>query len=194
MKGARFNSSASNWGVLSGRVLTHSRTEDAGHLTGCDCKSKFHWTCQEAFYDYRNAVLHNERITWAGVVAKVMYRQAFWTSPSKRCLTIVPRGQFWPPASHGHWGSFIWSLSAYVVDLRRDEICLCHGVALSCVTIFEAHLLRERNSHDLGVDYVFDSESASGFGGSNRCSGSYGCGADVQAAEDAKAIRCASEI
>ena len=56
----------------------------------------FTQTCREAFCDYRNAVLHNKRITWAGFVAKVIHRQAFWTSPSKRSLTIVPPGQFRP--------------------------------------------------------------------------------------------------
>ena len=75
-----------------------------------------------------------------------------------------------------------------------DDSCLSHGVALSCVTIFEAHLHQERISHDLGVNYVSDSESTPGFGDGNRCSGRYGCKADVQAAEDAKAVRCASTI
>ena len=74
---------------------------------------------------------------------------------------------------------FVWSLFHHEFDLTGHESCLCHGVALSCVTIFEAQLLQERNSYDLGVDYVSDSESAPGFEGSNRCSDRYGCEADV---------------
>jgi len=74
-----------------------------------------------------------------------------------------------------------------------DESCLSHGVALPCVTFSEPHFYQESDSHNLGVDYVSDSESARGFGGSNRCSGRYGCEADVQAAEDAKALWCAHE-
>ena len=62
------------------------------------------------------------------------------------------------------------------------------------MTIFEAHLDQERSSHDLGVNYVSDSESTPGFGDGNRCSGRYGCKADVQAAEDAKAVQCTSTI
>ena len=75
-----------------------------------------------------------------------------------------------------------------------DESWLSHGVALPCVTNFEAHFLLGRNRHHLGVQYVSNSESAPSFGGSNRSSGRDGCEADVQAAEDTKAFRCASTI
>ena len=81
---------------LSGRLLPHSWTEGAGQLIGCAVSPMLHRTSRKAFCDYSNAVLHNERITWAGFVAKVIHRQAFWTSPSKRSLTIVPPGQFRP--------------------------------------------------------------------------------------------------
>ena len=88
--------SVPNNGGLSGRVLLHSWTEGAGHLSDCAVRPILHQTSREAFCDYSNAVLHNGWITWAGFVAKVIHRQAFWTSPPKRSLTIVPPGQFWP--------------------------------------------------------------------------------------------------
>ena len=85
-----------NNGGLSGRVLPHSWTKGAGQIIGCAVRPMLHRTSREAFCDYSNAVLHNERITCAGFVANVFRRQAFWTSPSKRSLTIVPPGQFRP--------------------------------------------------------------------------------------------------
>ena len=88
-------SRAQQWG-LSGRVLPHSRAEGAGQLIGCAIRPMLPQTSRKAFCYFRNAVLHNERITWAGFLAKVIQRLAFWTSPSIRSLTIVTPGQFRP--------------------------------------------------------------------------------------------------
>ena len=89
-------SCAQQRGGLSGRALPHSWTEGAGQFIGCAVRPMLHRTSKEAFCDYSNAILHNERITWAGFVANVIHRQAFWTSPSKRSLTIVPPRQLDP--------------------------------------------------------------------------------------------------
>ena len=81
-----------------------------------------HRTSREAFCDYSNAVLHNERITWAGFVAKVIHRQAFWTSPSKRSLTIVPPGQFRPSVKSTITGGFCIGLVLEAQPLGRTTL------------------------------------------------------------------------
>ena len=81
-----------------------------------------HRTSREAFCDYSNAVLHNERITWAGFVAKVIHRQAFWTSPSKRSLTIVPPGQFRPSVISIITGGLLVGLVLEAQPLARTTL------------------------------------------------------------------------
>ena len=77
---------------------------------------------REAFCYYRNAVLHNERITWAGFATKVIHRQAFWTSPSKRSLTIVPPGQFRPPVISTVTGGLLIGLVLEAQPLGRTTV------------------------------------------------------------------------
>ena len=77
---------------------------------------------REAFCYYRNAVLHNERITWAGFATKVIHRQAFWTSPSKRSLTIVPPGQFRPSVISTITGGLLVGLVLEAQPLGRRKL------------------------------------------------------------------------
>ena len=111
-----------NNGGLSGRVLPHSWTEGAGQLIGCAVRPMLHQTSREAFCDYSNAVLHNGQITWARCVADVIYRQAFWTSPSKRSLTIVPPGQFRPSVISTITGGLLVGLVLETQPLGRTTL------------------------------------------------------------------------
>ena len=111
-----------NNGGLSGRVFPHSWTESAGQLIGCAVRPMLHQTSREAFCDYSNAVLHNERITWAGSLATVFWRQAFWTSPSKRSLTIVPPGQFRPSVVSTITGGLLVGLVLEAQPLGRTTL------------------------------------------------------------------------
>ena len=111
-----------NWGALSGRVLTHSWTEGAGNLSDCAVRPILHQTSLEAFCDYSNAVLHSRRIAWAGFAARVIHRQAFWTSPSKRSLTIVPPGQFWPSVISTITGGLLFGLVLEAQPLRTKTL------------------------------------------------------------------------
>ena len=111
-----------NNGGLSGRVLPHSWTEGAGQLIGCAIRPMVPQASREAFCYYRNAVLHNKRITWAGFVAKVIHRQAFWTSPSKRSLTIVPPGQFRPSVISTITGGLLVGLVLETQPLGRTTL------------------------------------------------------------------------
>ena len=96
--------------TISPKILT---------LTGLICVNE---TSRKAFCDYSNAVLHNERITWAGFVATVINRQAFWSSPSKRSLTIVPPGQFRPSVISTITGGLLVGLVLEVQPLGRTTL------------------------------------------------------------------------
>ena len=97
-------------------------TEVAGQLIGCAVRPMLHRTSRKAFCDYSNAVLHNGWITRAGFVAKVMQRQAFWTSPSKRSLTIVPPGQFRPSVISTITGGLLVGLVLETQPLVRTTL------------------------------------------------------------------------
>ena len=103
-------------------MLPHSWTEGAGQLIGCAVRPMLHRTSREAFCDYSNAVLHNQRITRARFVAKINYGRAFWTSPSKRSLIIVPPGQFRPSVISTITGGLLVGLVLEAQPLGRTTL------------------------------------------------------------------------